>query len=306
MSQESDTQNDFKPQRLKLSKKDTSRSDTPETPKISESATPRKSESTEDTGTEPASIKKSDEPESTDETTATASKKQIPLRKKKAKSDPLLDPDIEIAFHETPKLKPKNPEETASKEPAETTDHKKRLGLKPKSESKRTGPSEVLKTTSETHTPTATALPKAVASPENPPHSGEPELPGNLDSGKVKNSGLSLKETPESAEELPEKAELPPKLTPRVIDPPEVEKTSSGRKSLIVALAAILILTLMAGGAVMLIMGGLSEEVSPPNIVRSNPPTSTENTPATSNPGPAESKASTGPIAAIRKATEAV
>ncbi|MEM7673980.1 MAG: hypothetical protein AAF212_11625, partial [Verrucomicrobiota bacterium] len=86
----------------------------------------------------------------------------------------------------------------------------------------------------------------------------------------------------------------------------EVEKTSSGRKSLIVALAAILILTLMAGGAVMLIMGGLSEEVSPPNIVRSNPPTPTENTPATSNSGPAESKASTGPIAAIRKATEAV
>lgn len=145
MSQESDTPKDSKPVRLKLTKKVSKDTQAPmkmpeipkedpvpppaidfgprEDPEPEASAPSPGAEATPETPTsepKPISFTKREEPK---EEEPAPQKKQIPLKRKKPKADPLLDPDIEIAFAERPKLKPKTPESTpAASTPAEPSE----------------------------------------------------------------------------------------------------------------------------------------------------------------------------------------
>ena len=89
MSQESDTPNDSKPVRLKLSKKEANPSPEPEP----ENTAPAPEPPVEKAPAEPKAIsfKKREE---ADPEASSPGKKQIPLKRKKPKADPLPDPDV--------------------------------------------------------------------------------------------------------------------------------------------------------------------------------------------------------------------
>ncbi|NRA25685.1 MAG: hypothetical protein HRU10_00355 [Opitutales bacterium] len=261
MSQESDTPNDSKPMRLKLS------GNTPEGNKESAEKNPStepKSDSENATEKKAISFKKA-EPKSSDSETAdtkSAGKdlKKVPLKglkKAQATPDPLLDPDIEIAF-DTPKL----PKTTQAQNPVQTdavtpeglengeesseenisADAPKKLGLKTAADS----------ASEQTKPSSSEAIQDSVTDSE--PHETEQE--------------------PSSQEATPETAE---------------PKQQSGKSALVI-LAAVLILLLGLGGYFgWLIVAGTEESAptttpSPPSIAK----TTTQSEPV---PAPAEETA---------------
>ncbi|MGB0373005.1 MAG: hypothetical protein ACPGN3_16870 [Opitutales bacterium] len=312
MSQESDTQNDSKPARLKLSKKSTSSSEAAETPKTEasvaekppvEAPTPEAptaeapTQPKKSSNTRPISFKKREEPtsEEKEEAQTPAPKKQIPLRKKKAKADPLLDPDIEIAFHETPKLKPK---ETSTETPEAQETQKKPLGLKKKAPAQEKEPESSAEAKTKSENP---FKPKSSAIPAESP---EPTEAPSSEPNQETSGGLNLKPTPMPADEDESEAPPPP-LQPR--DEEEETASGSGKKTLLVAFALLLILALMAGGAVMLILGGLNNEPEQPAIAQSTSTPEVQETSSTTDSGSTEVAASdNSPSALINQAKAAV
>lgn len=264
MSQESDTQNDSKPVRLKLSKKSDAKADNQEPSPASTTEPASTPAEVENESPKTISLKKKVEsaPESstqpTPETPPTqeeaSAKKQIPLKRKKPQADPLLDPNIEIAFHEKPKPAQPEPTEPPPQAPElEATPKRKPLGLKPKPKAEdvaQAAPTEPI---------------KPAPSEQVESQAEEPEDPLPIQSGPEEVTPSSSADTSKNPAQENSPADKHPK-----------EEVSGGKKSLLITLLIILFLTLLGAGSVIIMMNALgsdeTETNAPPAVVKTSEP----------------------------------